>query len=135
MIRSAVALAVLAMFAVAPSARGFGPETNYVIHCQGCHLAEGTETPDKVPGLAGQVSRFTHTPDGRAYLGRVPGVANASLPDAELAVLLNWTLRRFDPAHLPPDFVEYTQEEIGALRQAPLVDVTRERARVLDAVK
>lgn len=130
MIRLAASLAALA---IALPAYAWGPETNYAIHCQGCHLADGAETPGKVPGLAGQVALFLRTPDGRAYLGRVPGVANAPLPDAELAALLNWTLRRFDAGHVPADFVPYDAEEIGALRSTPLVEVTRERARILEA--
>lgn len=128
--RTAIALCVVLL---AASASAYGPETNYVIHCQGCHLADGAETPGKVPGLADQVARFLGTPDGRAYLGRVPGVANAPLSDAELATLLNWTLRRFDAAHVPSDFAPYGAEEIGALRRDPLVDVTRERTRILEA--
>lgn len=123
--------AALAVLAIALPARAWGPETHYAIHCQGCHLADGAETPGKVPGLAGRVALFLRTPDGRAYLGRVPGVANAALSDADLAVLLNWTLRRFDPAHVPADFAPYTAAEIGALRRAPLVEVTRERTRIL----
>lgn len=132
MIRRSASLALLLL---ALPARAFGPESNYVIHCQGCHLADGAETPGKVPGLAGRVAAFLRSPDGRAYLGRVPGVANAALSDAELAALLNWTLRRFDAAHVPPDFAPYTAEEIGALRRDPLVEVTSERARILDAMR
>lgn len=127
--------AALAILLLTLPVRAFGPESNYGIHCQGCHLADGAETPGKVPGLAGQVAGFLRSPDGRAYLGRVPGVANAALSDAELATLLNWTLRRFDAPHVPPDFVPYTAEEIGALRRDPLVEVTRERARILDAMR
>lgn len=128
------ALAIAALLLAAP-AHAYGPETNYAIHCQGCHLADGAGTPGKVPGLAGQVARFLRTPDGRAYLGRVPGVANAALSDAELAALLDWTLRRFDAAHVPPDHAPYTAEEIGALRRDPLVEVTRERDRILGAMR
>jgi hypothetical protein len=125
--------AALAALLLATPVRAYGPETNYAIHCQGCHLADGAETPGKVPGLVGQVALFLRTPDGRAYLGRVPGVANAPLSDTELAALLNWTLRRFDAAHVPPDFAPYTAEEIGSLRRHPLVEVTRERARIVEA--
>lgn len=128
------AFAIAALLLAAP-AHAYGPETNYAIHCQGCHLADGAGTPGKVPGLAGQVARFLRTPDGRAYLGRVPGVANAALSDAELAALLDWTLRRFDAAHVPSDHVPYTAEEIGALRRDPLVEVTRERDRILGAMR
>lgn len=129
------AIVVLGAVLLASPAVAYGPETNYVIHCQGCHLADGAETPGKVPGLAGHVAQFLRAKDGRAYLGRVPGVANAPLSDPDLAALLNWTLRRFDAAHVPPDFAPYDAEEIGALRSNPLVDVTRERSRVLEAAQ
>jgi hypothetical protein len=128
-------VASLAVLSVALPAQAWGPGTNYAIHCQGCHLADGDGTPGKVPRLAGQVAFFLRSPEGRAYLGRVPGVANAPLPDAELAALLNWTLHRFDAAHIPPDFVPYTAAEIGALRGAPLVEVTHERIRLLEVAR
>lgn len=128
-------VASLVLLSLAAPAHAWGPETNYAIHCQGCHLADGAETPGKVPGLAGQVALFLHSPAGRAYLGRVPGVANAPLADEELAVLLNWTLRRFDASHVPPDFEPYTAAEIGGLRATPLVEVTSERVRLLEALR
>jgi len=120
-----------ALAALAADARGYGPETNYAIHCQGCHLADGSATPGKVPALAGSLARFLREPGGREFLVRVPGVANAPLSDAELAALLGWTLRRFDGGALPPDFAPYTAEEVGRLRQTPLVDVNAVRAQLL----
>lgn len=126
-------VAFVAIAGVAAPAVAYGPETNYVLHCQGCHLADGSETPGKVPPLAGAVAQFLRRPDGRAFLGRVPGVANAPIGDAELAALLNWTLTRFDAAAIPPDFAPYDAAEIGHLRAQPLVDVTAERRRILDA--
>jgi mono/diheme cytochrome c family protein len=127
--RAALLLAALA--GAAGAAQAYGPATNYAIHCQGCHLADGSETPGKVPALAGSLARFLRHPRGRAYLVRVPGVANAPLSDAELAALLDWTLRRFDGASLPPDFAPYTAEEVGRLRRDPLLDVNAERAEIL----
>lgn len=126
-------VAWLAVAALAAPAGAYGPETNYALHCQGCHLADGSETPGKVPPLAGSVAQFLRLPDGRAFLGRVPGVANAPLGDAELAALLNWTLERFDAAAIPPEFAPYDAAEIGRLRAQPLVDVSAERRRILDA--
>jgi hypothetical protein len=106
---------------------------DYILNCQGCHLADGSATQDTVTALAGSVARFLRAPGGRAYLVRVPGVANAALGDAELAALLEWTLVRFDAASIPPDHAPYTAEEVGRWRRAPLVDVSAERARLLEA--
>ncbi len=130
--------ALLAMFAlasVASAAHAWSPETNYRLHCEGCHLAEGVATPGKVPALAGSVARFLRVPEGRSYLVRVPGVANAALGDADLAALLDWTLRHFDAANLPASFAPYTPEEVHRWRGDPLVDVTSERARLLGAIE
>ena len=125
--------ALLALAAAAPAA-AFGPATNYVIQCQGCHLDDGSGTPGKVPALAGSMAQFLRVPGGRDYLGRVPGVANAQLADADLADLLNWALRRFDGTGVPADFRPYTAGEIHRLRAQPLVDVQSARRALLEAL-
>lgn len=93
---------------------------HYMLQCQGCHRPDGTGTMATAPPMTGMVARFLAVPGGREYLGRVPGVATAVLTDAELAQLLNWTLYRFDAAHVPAGFQPYTAAEIGALRRHPL---------------
>ena len=147
MIRRVVAL-VLSLTAAAASVRasgpdpyGAGPDTpahgvpdaerawrNYALNCQGCHRPDGTGGADTAPALAGHLGIFTHIDGGRTYLGRVPGVATAPLPDDQLAELLNWVLWRFDPGHMSPEFLPYTAGEIATLRRAPLrteADATR----------
>ena len=127
----AVALAAASLARVAGA---YGPETNYALHCQGCHLADGTGMPGRIPPLAGgALAPLLRAPGGRAFLARVPGVANAPLGDADLAALLDWTLDHFAAGDRPADFAPYTAEEIGRLRASPLVDVGAERRRVLDA--
>jgi cytochrome c peroxidase len=118
--------AALACALVAPSASAFGPATNYALHCAGCHLEDGSGVPGKVPPLDAGLARFARTPAGRAYLARVPGVANAPLSDADLATLLVWTLRRFAAMELADP---YTAAEIARLRAQPLVDVAAARER------
>jgi hypothetical protein len=85
-----------------------------------------------VPALAGSLARFTRVAGGRAYLVRVPGVAQAPLDDVALAALLNWVLRRFDPDSLVADFSPYQAAEVGRLRRRPLVDVEAERQRLIE---
>lgn len=131
--RAALAAVLLAM--VAPAAHAWDAATNYALHCQGCHLESGAETPGKVPALAGSVAHFLRAPGGREFLVRVPGVANAPLSDADLARLLDWVLRRFDGDAIPASFAPYTAEEVGRLRRDPLVDVAKTRRALLEAVR
>jgi len=124
--KAARAAAALLCGAAAPAA-AFAPAVEYALHCQGCHLADGSATPGSVPALAGSVGPLARTPGGRAYLARVPGVAHAPLGDAELAALLSWVVERFGGADVPPDFAPYTADEIRRLRRDPLVDVDSAR--------
>jgi hypothetical protein len=94
--------------------------TDYQLKCQGCHRPDGSGDDHSNPPMRGIVARFLSVPGGRAFIGRVPGVATVDLPDDRLANLVNWTLFRFDPAHVPSNFQPYTAEEIGRLRQNPL---------------
>jgi hypothetical protein len=106
---------------------------NWTLSCQGCHRPDGTGSEGTAPSLAGTVSKFLTVPGGREYLGRVPGVATSPLPDAELAELMNWMFWRFDPQHLPADFVPFTAAELGVLRTRPLrLEATRMRTDLLD---
>ena len=107
------------------------PAVDYALHCQGCHLANGGATLGRVPALAGSLARFTRIPGGRAYLVRVPGVAQAPLDDDALAALLNWVLGRFASGGVAPGFLPYGAEEVGRLRRLPLLDVEAERRRLM----
>jgi mono/diheme cytochrome c family protein len=107
------------------------PALDYVLHCQGCHRADGSATAGAVPALAGSMARFLAVDGGREYLARVPGAAQSLLDDAALAALLNWMLARFDPEHLPRSFEPYRAEEVGELRKEPLIEPQRARARLL----
>jgi hypothetical protein len=122
----------LAGFALPARAWAGSPAVDYALHCQGCHLQDGSATPGRVPALAAALALFARVPEGRAYLVRVPGVAQAPLDDAALAALLNWVLLRFDPGGVPADFSPYRAEEVGRLRRMPLRDVEGERRRLVD---
>lgn len=105
---------------------------HWVMHCQGCHGADAQGTPDGAPQLAGKVARFLEIKAGRAYLGRVPGVAFVNLSDMDVAELLTWVIQRFDGEHLPRSFTPYSQEEIRTLRREPLISsANRERAKLV----
>jgi len=138
-----VALAVLGVAAAASllaaaQAHGepiSGPRLDYVLHCMGCHLEDGSGAPARVPTLAA-VGRFLRVPGGRAYLVRVPGSAHAPLDDAALAALLNWMLLRFDPdAAAAPAFRPYDAAEVARYRAAPLANADDERRRLLGVLE
>ena len=126
----AVALGATLLLAAVPDAHR-SPETNYMLHCQGCHRPDGSGVPGAVPDLRGHVSVFLGSPAGRAFLVRVPGSANAPLSNRELAELLGWIVHHFDPAHVPADFAPYTAAEVATLRDHKLSKVKEERAAIL----
>ena len=70
------------------------PMVDYTLFCMGCHGAQARGVPGKVPPLAGALSRFMRTPQGRDYVLRVPGAANSALSDAQLTGVLNWLAER-----------------------------------------
>jgi mono/diheme cytochrome c family protein len=124
-------LALVGVAALAASAAQRPPETNYMLHCQGCHRPDGSGIPGAVPAFPGQVAKFLATPTGRAFLVRVPGAANAPVSDDELADLLDWIVRRFDAANVPANFTGFTSAEVSRLRREPLARVSAERAAIL----
>lgn len=98
-----------------------------MLHCSGCHRADGRGVPGVAPDLR-KIGPLLETPAGRAYLGRVPGVAQAPVGDEELAILLNWVLTEI--ARTAPE-PAYTGREIGLLRAEPLRDPVAAREALL----
>jgi len=126
-----VLLAALALACM--EASGETPRFNYVLHCQGCHLADGSETLGKIPALIA-AGRFLSVEGGREFLVQVPGVSLSVIDDDELAELVNWVLYEFSPNDLPENFEPYNAEEVARYRQNPLVEVAKVRAELLAAV-
>jgi mono/diheme cytochrome c family protein len=118
----ATALALTLLLA-AVSARAETPQIDYLLQCQGCHRADGGDTPGSVPPLRDFVGRFLTVSGGREYLIRVPGSAQSPLDDAELAALLNWLIERFGPPEVAVSFTPFTAEEVTRVRTPPLTDV------------
>jgi len=94
------------------------PSEGFVLHCSGCHRIDGRGVPGIAPDLR-KIGPLLQTKAGRAYLGRVPGVAQAPVGNEELARLLNWVLTEI--AGTAPD-PAYSAQEIGLLRAEPLRD-------------
>jgi hypothetical protein len=110
------------------------PQINYMLHCQGCHLADGAGTPGKVPALKHEAGRFLRVPGGREYLIQVPGTAQSALSDADVAAVLNWILQNFSFDELPSNFVPYSKEEVARFRRKPIADVSAVRAGLMEKI-
>lgn len=126
---------VAAALLVSVAAHGAPPEIDYMLHCMGCHVADGSGAAERVPALRGYMARFLVLPEGRSYLVSVPGVTQTPLSDADVAALTNWMLERFDPEHVPEDFTPYTAAEVARYRRAPLTDVAAVRERLVERIE
>src|SRR4051794_18231910 len=104
---------------------------DYMRQCMGCHGKDGLGAPPAVPRLAGFMGYYARSVEGRAYLVRVPGVANALLDDVRLTALLNWTLETYSAAELPRSFEPFTTKEVALLRAQRLSMPARTRCAVL----
>ena len=113
------------------AAGNYTPKVNYTLHCQGCHLVDGSGTEGKVPALKNEVGRFLGVKGGREYLIQVPGTSQSPMSDAEIAEVLNWILENFSTDELPADFVPYTTQEVSNVRLQPLIDVSAVREELL----
>ena len=129
---AAIALALAASIP-ATAGNGYSPEANYVLHCQGCHGADGaSKLPASIPPLQ-QMGWFLGVPGGREYLAQVPGVAQAPIDDAELAELLNYTVRRYAAATMTVPFRPYTAAEVARVRHG-VEDIGGTRRRLVAAI-
>ena len=115
------------------------PPVNYMLHCMGCHLADGSGGPPEVPDVRGEMGRLLSIEGGRAYLVQVPGAAQAPISDAELAGVVNYMLETFNAGTLPRDYAPLTEDEVALWREDWLPDVAAVReklmARLRDATK
>lgn len=106
---------------------------DYLLHCSGCHRPDGSGSPPEVPSLRGPLGTLVASPEGRAYIARVPEVAQSPLDDDDLARLLNWVLEEFNPGTLPKEFRPLDGPEVGEARTRVLADPLRTRAEILGA--
>lgn len=128
-----VAVATLGL-GPAASARGYEPRVNFQLQCMGCHHADGAGEEERVPSLRRTLVPFSAFAEGREFVIRVPGIAQAPLTDAEIAALLNWMARNLSDVPVPAAFVDYTAEEVALVRHRPLPAVRELRGRLLDRI-
>lgn len=123
-------LAIAALTGInATAVAEYNPEFEYVLYCAGCHLSDGSGDPPEVPSLRADLDLFVNMPDGRSYLSRVPGSADAPISDGQLAAVLNWIVSEFYPGL---EFSRYTADEVSVYRaEKPLLDPLGLRAELL----
>ena len=126
--------AVVLASAWAVSSHALQPRVNYQLQCMGCHHRDGSGENGRVPSIRRTLVQFSSFPEGRDYLLRVPGVAQATLSDQQLAALLNWMARNLSDLPLPKNFVDFTPAEVHSARREPLAAVAAQRACLLDHV-
>jgi hypothetical protein len=132
--RAVAAIAALAFsWAVADAAWSYEPAVNYQLHCMGCHLADGSGQPGRVPSMRRSLLLLSGMPAGREFVIRVPGVAQSPLSSEETAALLNWMVRNLSDLQVPAGFADYSAAEVRSLRDRPLVRVSALRSRLLRA--
>lgn len=123
-------IAVLAALLVYDNAQASDTRAraDYMIHCQGCHLPDGSGFPGRgVPDMRATLPLLLSVEGGREFLIQVPGSSQSALSDPRLAGVLNWliTTKTTDNSL---DFIPYSSQEISAVRHVRLDDVfaTRE---------
>ena len=122
-----VLVAALLLGAAAPATRA-DPEVDYLLHCSGCHMPDGTGLDQVVPTLHDVIGRMVAEPRGRAYIVRVPGVSQAPINDRKLAEVINWMLTEFNSKTLPKGFNPLSENEVAEARSRVLADPLKYRA-------
>jgi len=118
----------------APAAGAYQPRVNYQLQCMGCHHADGAGDEGRVPSVRRTLVPFSSLAEGRDFVMRVPGVAQAPLSDADIAALLNWMVRNLSDVPVPDAFVDYTADEVAGARHRPLAAVRDVRATLLGRI-
>jgi len=91
------------------SLRAYEPPTNYALQCMGCHTPDGAGIADRVPSIRDTLLPFALMPEGRRFIVQVPGSAQSTLSNAELAELLNWMIRTLSTKPPTDLFVPFTE--------------------------
>ena len=106
------------------------PKVDYLLHCSGCHMPDGTGLSSVVPTLHNIMGRMVATPEGRDYIVRVPGASQAPIDNEKLAAVLNWMLTEFSSDTLPQNFKPLTAKQVKRARSQLLADPIKYRAEL-----
>jgi hypothetical protein len=129
-----IACIVLAGVAARADADDRRARQNYLLHCAGCHGEAGAGLEGHVPAMRDVFARLSATAEGRSYVLRVPGVAQASLSPELVAEILNWSLREFSTAAAASAVAPFTAAEVEAGKTQPLLEVAATRERLLRTI-
>ena len=129
----ALLAALVSIIGVTPRAGAYEPSTNYALQCMGCHTPDGTGVPDRVPSIKTTLVPFARMAEGRKFLVQVPGSAQSTLSNAELAQLLNWMIENLSSTPPAQDYKRFTEQEVADYRSHALVEVRVTRERLLAA--
>ena len=108
-----------------------GAEQDYVLHCRGCHGADGSGVPQRVPSVRGTLLRFMRAAAGREFVLRVPGAANSSLSDAALTAVVNWMALVYADGEDTSATLWFSTTEVASARRHPLLEVRKARSVVV----
>ncbi len=122
-----IALGLVAAICLAMDAQA-DSRFDYLLHCGGCHLENGSGSPPEVPDLRHDLDFLAATAEGRSYLTRVPGASQVPISDDELAAVFNWIFDTYYPAS---DIAPFTAEEISRTRRQPLFDPLKTREELI----
>jgi mono/diheme cytochrome c family protein len=111
------------------SAQAYEPAMNYTLQCMGCHTPDGAGVPGRVPSMRATLLPFARMAAGRQFLVQVPGAAQSTLSNAELAALLNWMIENLSAEQ--GDYERFTEKEVAGYRTHALVEVRATRERLL----
>jgi len=103
---------------------------DYLLNCGGCHGFNGVSNAKLVPSLKDLVGYYLRTPQGRAYLPRLPNVAFSTLSDQKLAAVLNYVVFEIGGNSAPVGAKPYDAAEVGRWRKQPLNEVVLSQYRL-----
>jgi mono/diheme cytochrome c family protein len=128
------ALSALLFAIVAAGAFARDAQTNYILNCQGCHVADGSGLEGKVPSMRPTLVPLARFAEGRRYLVQVPGVAQSTLTNVETAALLNWMLRNLADDKQLTGISAFTEREVAEYRATRLIEVRATRAKLFERI-
>jgi len=128
----ALLLTAACNFSCAEASRRSGASF-FIQHCSGCHGlgGDGGSVTSGIPRFQDSVGAFADDDEGRTYVLHVPGVANTSLDDEEIAAVLNYVMTRWGGKSLPDNYRAFTREEVARRRQYAISDVVALRRKVV----
>lgn len=127
-----VVFLALCSLSLVPIEAAADPRSDYLLHCAGCHLENGRGSPPDIPDMRETLGFLSKFAEGRSYLVRVPGAAQAPISDAALAEVMNWMLTNYPLKE--EGGALYTEEEVTANRHIPLYDPEALRKTLLKSL-